>query len=597
MFYHLSTKYLAEYAIKRVIQKDKSVMVEKIGQAVEDVTQNINKPDPAVFRSNEHILVWGEGAGNIALNDLLNDGSRQVLAIFGEPDDTGAVKNMGFPGAREPQKVVQQLFAQLDNNTDYSELKIVYLGNIVNATVDTQRHANIRPKDFGATFYDNVEDNYEVVKRTTAALRKINPDMKFVIVGGDNGYSSVNSSAFEGRKGLVAFDPHLDARTKTPKEGDPRLPGSNSGTYVTDLIETGQIDVRQLYIIGANDKTQYYDERYAWLMEQGIDPRKIVPYQTVDEWRKENRLGAEIERIIEQAKGRTDVLHVMIDMDVVDSVHAPGVSARNLQGGFTKEDILQAAKIAGASGAQVVDLMEVSPSRDIGGVTTVLGGQILLNYLEGLNEYQSQAASDKAAFNEVTSLLKAKNWSKAYRRLKGLLPGDFRGGFHHLYVQTMFGLKSYPEALKFARKAARKFPQNADLKVDLLKSYLYNEMYGSAEDFVRQNPKDYQLIYESLMFHLENRMYENVAVFAEKMIRDFPIEQYEISNMVRYIIAVEYDFTQEQIDIISNMKNLEMVFLLGKGKIFLRKDWLDNYHINGTTFDLPEFTNLATKLI
>jgi hypothetical protein len=71
----------------------------------------------------------------------------------------------------------------------------------------------------------------------------------------------------------------------------------------------------------------------------------------------------------------------------------------------------------------------------------------------------------------------------------------------------------------------------------------------------------------------------------------------EISNMVRYIIAVEYDFTQEQIDIISNMKNLEMVFLLGKGKIFLRKDWLDNYHINGTTFDLPEFTNLATKLI
>jgi hypothetical protein len=75
------------------------------------------------------------------------------------------------------------------------------------------------------------------------------------------------------------------------------------------------------------------------------------------------------------------------------------------------------------------------------------------------------------------------------------------------------------------------------------------------------------------------------------------VKMNEISNMVRYIIAVEYDFTQEQIDIISNMKNLEMVFLLGKGKIFLRKDWLDNYHINGTTFDLPEFTNLATKLI
>jgi hypothetical protein len=67
----------------------------------------------------------------------------------------------------------------------------------------------------------------------------------------------------------------------------------------------------------------------------------------------------------------------------------------------------------------------------------------------------------------------------------------------------------------------------------------------------------------------------------------------EISNMVRYIIAVEHNFTQEQIDIISNMKNLEIVFLLGKGKIFLRKDWLDNYHTSGTTFDLSEFTNIA----
>lgn len=73
----------------------------------------------------------------------------------------------------------------------------------------------------------------------------------------------------------------------------------------------------------------------------------------------------------------------------------------------------------------------------------------------------------------------------------------------------------------------------------------------------------------------------------------------EVSDMVRYIIAVDHNFSQEQIDIISNMKNLEVVFLMNRGKykFFLRKDWLDNYHINGTTFDLPEFTNVATKLI
>ena len=69
----------------------------------------------------------------------------------------------------------------------------------------------------------------------------------------------------------------------------------------------------------------------------------------------------------------------------------------------------------------------------------------------------------------------------------------------------------------------------------------------------------------------------------------------EVSNMVRYIIAVEHDFSQEQIDIISNMKNLEIVFLLGKWKIFLREDWLDSYHTNETTFNLSEFTNIATK--
>lgn len=73
----------------------------------------------------------------------------------------------------------------------------------------------------------------------------------------------------------------------------------------------------------------------------------------------------------------------------------------------------------------------------------------------------------------------------------------------------------------------------------------------------------------------------------------------EVSDMVRYIIAVDHNFSQEQIDIISNMKNLEVVFLMNRGKykFFLRKDWLDNYHISGTTFDLPEFTNVATKLI
>ncbi len=368
-------------------------------------------PNPERFMSLPDIVtVWD---GRAPLERILNDSTgRQVIAIYGIPDDTGAVRNMGRPGANNPSVALQLLFDEMRKAPLYENVKIVYLGHIPPAPQDPARHPVIRPGEFpGDPYRDNLEESYQRVIRVVSTLRQMNPNIALGIIGGDDGYSYANFYPYTGRTAYVALANHTMARTLSPQlthragkstdHKDPRLPGPNSGTFATLKFSHPHPDSLlqpdQVWYFALDRLTQFYHIRRDWLRKRGVQAEHLLRVEQVQKMSQRGTWSSFIHDTLMITAKNVDYLHAALSILAVDVREAPGRSAvSNTQGpladqrrGVSAADAEAYAHAAGRAGAAVLDIMETAPAlepKDGGQPTSQLAARLLHAYLRGWEE-------------------------------------------------------------------------------------------------------------------------------------------------------------------------------------------------------------------
>ena len=171
--------------------------------------------------------------------------------------------------------------------------------------------------------------------------------------------------------GQINIDAHYDVR--------PVIDGKiTSGTPFRRLLEGKFIKGRDFVELGVHSPKNL-TEHYKYLLQQKAT---LIKLDTI------NKTGIEksLNRAFSVAARNTNAVVFDIDIDAVQKRFAPGCSAPGIKG-FTKKQILLAAYIAGKNkNVKLFNLMEVSPVHDINNKTVNLAAELILNFIEGLNE-------------------------------------------------------------------------------------------------------------------------------------------------------------------------------------------------------------------
>jgi agmatinase len=190
-----------------------------------------------------------------------------------------------------------------------------------------------------------------------------------VLLGGEHLVSLSGTTAasrvYDQKIGLLVYDCHLD----TASDVDGEL--LNHCCPWSRTLELPHFDGRNIAIIGIG--TQNPKE------ERAIADKHGVNVYTIDEV-AERGVDEVTEDAIKVVKNGTSKTYVSVDIDAIDAAYAPGTGAPT-PGGLTSREILRSIKKVGLAGFDLLDLVEVAPQYDHGGITAVLGCRIILDAL------------------------------------------------------------------------------------------------------------------------------------------------------------------------------------------------------------------------
>ena len=204
--------------------------------------------------------------------------------------------------------------------------------------------------------------------RIRTSCEQLRDGPPIVLIGGDN---SITAPAMMGligpTGGLITLDAHHDLRNY---ERD----GITNGSPVRQLLDDG-VKGNKIWQIGIQDFAN--SRSHTELADTaGIT---ITPAQEL--------LARDMKEVIQEALedlSDTDGIYVDIDLDVLERALAPGAPAAQ-PGGLTPEDLAEAAFLCGADpNVRALDIVEVDPERDVGGVTVRVAALVLLSYLAGV---------------------------------------------------------------------------------------------------------------------------------------------------------------------------------------------------------------------
>lgn len=196
-----------------------------------------------------------------------------------------------------------------------------------------------------------------------------------IMLGGDHyvsyplvaGYHDARQASGAGKIGYIQIDAHLDLQDNNPTHGT-HWHGSNARR----AAELPGIDPRNMVWLGLLD-IAWRDE---WEFVQSTGATAI----SIDEMRQRG-IEETVAAALEIAGAGCDSIYLTVDIDSVDSAAAPGTGYTNF-GGLTSREFLRTMRALGTSDMiGGIDLVEVTPPRDHGGITAILAATGLVEFL------------------------------------------------------------------------------------------------------------------------------------------------------------------------------------------------------------------------
>jgi len=273
----------------------------------------------------------------------------------------------------------------------------------------------------------------------------------FLMLGGDHSLSLAALRAVHAKHGPVAVL-HLDAHSDT----NPPVYGGtfHHGTPFRWAIEEGLVDpgrMVQLGIRGHNPKPDSLD--YA----RGHGVQIITTAELAATPPAEI-----IERIRRTLRGLP--LYVSVDIDVVDPAFAPGTGTP-APGGLTSRELLTLLGVVGELRPVGFDVVEVSPTYDPSGITSLLaaevGAELLYQYARGNGRGASAAgAADttkRIPMTEPTSpVVSCDGWTEALGTLRTRLPRQPRLDLRGFFETAAATAQELPAELRDTLRAFRR---------------------------------------------------------------------------------------------------------------------------------------------
>ncbi|MBX0293327.1 formimidoylglutamase [Haloarcula nitratireducens] len=284
-----------------------------------------------------------EQFGDVIEGATLDSAGDYDAVLVGEPYD-GAV--IGRKGAREgPEAIRRELAGTKTHHVDRGPVDSV--GDLGDVAIPD----------------DCVEGVQFAVQETAAAIYDAGAFPVFL--GGDNSLTFPNAAPLltDGTLGALSFDAHLDCREV---RGDP-----TSGTPYRQLHEAG---LDAFAVVGARHfetSTAYHE----YVAEQG---GHVTTPEAVE---------ADPKAAVDEALGSmdgVDSIYVSLDLDVLDSAVAPGVSAPTPGGLTARELFAMLGRVAAHDRVVGFEVVECAPPLDDGFRTARVAARAVAHFLSGL---------------------------------------------------------------------------------------------------------------------------------------------------------------------------------------------------------------------
>ena len=300
---------------------------------------------------------WVPDEYDVGLRDIMVDWQTSATAdvgIVGVPFDTAV---MGRRGCRfGPESVRSSLV----------------FSNVYDPSIDVDLSSGLTVADFGNidVLQTDVSGTHDRIEQVMTAIYGLG--VTPVIIGGDHSITYpdvkalINNTA--GHVGVIMIDGHLDVRHSHHGE-------VSSGTPFRRIMEEPENPVlpKNLVEVGINGwlNSRYYMD-YCRELGVTVIPARQVHRRGVDEV---------IAQALEIAGDGTDAIFLSIDIDGLDLSVAPGTCAPN-PGGLTAYHGLEMVwQIGQHPLSRGLDVLEIAPSLDCGGVTSLMGAALIMHYL------------------------------------------------------------------------------------------------------------------------------------------------------------------------------------------------------------------------
>ncbi len=210
------------------------------------------------------------------------------------------------------------------------------------------------------------------LRRVVEALVERYPGRGLVVLGGEHTITYGVLAGLGRDTCLLVMDAHLDMRDEYMGHR------YSHATFLRRAVEDRVVEPRHVLHIGTR---AFVAEEAVFARQRGI--RGVSALRL---------LRAGLSEAIQSVSGLMGEgcrrLHISIDMDVFDPAYAPGVGNPEPEG-LAPSHVLELLHAAVAAAAEKglpvsLDVVEVSPPRDPGGVTSVLAAKLVVEYVAAL---------------------------------------------------------------------------------------------------------------------------------------------------------------------------------------------------------------------